>query len=144
MNNSDHNDFEQWQNGDYEENNPNNYFPSNFPFHLHWKYYGPNSAKFRKMWEEMNKGDGLEELANYLNLNDIFKQNMENEINKKNASRRSPKKNTTVVNFTQEEYMKLIEIRGYLAITEQYAHVKALDKVLNQIKMIPYPPKQKD
>ena len=140
MNNSDHNDFEQWQNDDYEENNPNNQMPSNFPFHLHWKLYGPNSSKFRKMWEEMGKGDGLEDLANYLNLNDIFKQNMENEMNKK-SSRKASKKNTTVVNFTQDEYMKLIEIRGYLAITEQYAHVKALDKVLNQIKMVPYPPK---
>lgn len=144
MNNSDNNDFEQWQGGDFDENNPNNYLPSNFPFHMHWKYYGPNSPKFRKMWEDMNKGDGLEELANYLNLNDIFKQNMENEMNKKQNARRSAKKNSTVVNFTQDEYMKLIEIRGYLAITEQYAHVKALDKVLNQIKMVPYPPKQKD
>jgi hypothetical protein len=33
--------------------------------------------------------------------------------------------------------LKLIEIRGYLAITEQYAHVKALDKLLAQIVIIP-------
>jgi hypothetical protein len=37
--------------------------------------------------------------------------------------------------LTQEEYFKLIEIRGYLAINEQFAHVKALDKVLNTIKI---------
>jgi hypothetical protein len=71
-----------------------------------------------------------------------MKENMKQEANKK-ASRKNNKK-TSVVNFTQDEYMKLIEIRGYLAITEQFAHVKALDKVLNQIKMIPMPPNQKD
>ena len=66
---------------------------------------------------------------------------------KQESNRKSSRKNnrkSTVVNFTQDEYMKLIEIRGYLAITEQFAHVKALDKVLNQIQMIPMPPKQKD
>ena len=37
--------------------------------------------------------------------------------------------------LSQEEYFKLIEIRGYLAINEQLAHVRALDKVLNTIKI---------
>jgi len=71
-----------------------------------------------------------------------MKENMKQESNRK-SSRKNNRK-STVVNFTQDEYMKLIEIRGYLAITEQFAHVKALDKVLNQIQMIPIPPKQKD
>jgi hypothetical protein len=139
MNNSDHNDFDQWQNGDYEDNNPNNYPPFDA-----WKFYRfPKSSEaFKKMMENMNKNDGLEDLANYLNLNEIMKENMKQDLNRK-SSRKSNKK-STVVNFTQDEYMKLIEIRGYLAITEQFAHVKALDKVLNQIKMIPMPPKQKD
>lgn len=138
MNNSDYNDFEQWQNGDYDPNNPNNH-----PFNT-WKFYrySKSSDAFKKMWENMNKEDGLEDLANYLNLNEIMKENMKQESNRK-ASRKNNKK-TSVVNFTQDEYMKLIEIRGYLAITEQFAHVKALDKVLNQIKMIPMPPNQKD
>lgn len=140
MNNSDNNDFEQWQNGDYEENNPNNYPP----FYKNWKFYGPNSPKFKKMWEDMNKGDNFEELANYLNLNEILKHSMHNEMRKKPSTKKISKKIPTTVNFTQDEYLKLIEIRGYLAIQEQYAHVKALDKVLNQIKMIPYPPNQKD
>lgn len=136
MNNSDYNDFDQWQDGDNEDNNPNNYPPFQS-----WKFYHmpKSSDQFKKMFENLNKEDGLEDLANYLNLNELFKQNWKRDINKKN-NRRNARKNT-VVNFTQEEYMRLIEIRGYLAITEQFAHVKALDKVLNQIKMIPMPPK---
>jgi hypothetical protein len=94
------------------------------------------------MWENMYKGDGMDDLANYLNLNEVFKKNMKNDMGRK-PTRKSSKR-SSVVNFTQDEYMKLIEIRGYLAITEQYAHVKALDKVLNQIRMIPMPPNQKD
>jgi hypothetical protein len=38
--------------------------------------------------------------------------------------------------FGQDDYMKLIEIRGYLNITEQHAHVKALDKLLSQIQIV--------
>jgi hypothetical protein len=136
MNNSDYNDFEQWQNGDDEG--------QNYPPFGHWKFYRlPKSSEaFKKMWENMYKGDGLDDIANYLNLNEILKENMKQDMSKKPV-RKNTKKNT-VVNFTQDEYMKLIEIRGYLAITEQFAHVKALDKVLNQIQMIPMPPKQKD
>ena len=139
MNNSDHNDFDQWQNGDYDSNNPNNYPPFNY-----WKF--PNNSKysesFRKMWENINKGDGMDDLANYLNINELLKEHARQQ-NIKKPNRKNNRK-STVVNFTQDEYMKLIEIRGYLAITEQYAHVKALDKVLNQIQMIPFPPNQKD
>jgi len=139
MNNSDYNDFEQWQNGDYDGNNPNNHFPFSY-----WKFNNnPKSSEaFRKMWESMNKGDGMDDLANYLNLNEIMKESAKQNHNKRNP-RKNPRK-STVVHFTQDEYMKLIEIRGYLAITEQFAHVKALDKVLNQIQMIPMPPNQKD
>jgi hypothetical protein len=138
MNNSDYEDFDQWQNGD-EQNNPNNQPPFNsWSFHPSHKY----SEQFKKMWENMYKGDGMDDLANYLNLNEVFKKNMKNDMGRK-PTRKSSKR-PSVVNFTQDEYMKLIEIRGYLAITEQYAHVKALDKVLNQIRMIPMPPNQKD
>jgi O-glycosyl hydrolase len=138
MNNSDYNDFDQWQNGDYEENNPNNHFPFNF-----WKFnYNPKySEQFRKMFENMNKGEGMDDLANYLNLNEAMKEHSKQQ-NRKNAKKTYRK--STVVQFTHDEYMRLIEIRGYLAITEQYAHVKALDKVINQIQMIPIPPRQKD
>jgi hypothetical protein len=139
MNNSDYNDFDQWQNGDHDPNNPNNYPPFNY-----WKL--PNNSKysesFRKMWESMYKGDGMDDLANYLNINELLKEQARQQ-NIKKPNRKNNRK-STVVNFTQDEYMKLIEIRGYLAITEQYAHVKALDKVLNQIRMIPFPPNQKD
>jgi hypothetical protein len=90
----------------------------------------------------MNKGDGMDDLANYLNINELLKEHARQQ-NIKKPNRKNNRK-STVVNFTQDEYMKLIEIRGYLAITEQYAHVKALDKVLNQIQMIPFPPNQKD
>jgi hypothetical protein len=139
MNNSDYNDFDQWQNGDENGNNPNNYPPFNY-----WKlpYNSKSSEAFRKMWENMNKGNGMEDLANYLNINDILREHSQQQNHRKPSRKNSRK--STVVNFTQDEYMKLIEIRGYLAITEQYAHVKALDKVLNQIQMIPMPPRQKD
>jgi hypothetical protein len=139
MNNSDYNDFNEWQNGDFDPNNPNN----NSPF-SNWIFYRSPKAsdQFKKMWENMYRGDGTDDLANYLNFNEMFKEEIKKNPNWK-SPRKKIKKNETV-NFTQDEYMKLIEIRGYLAITEQFAHVKALDKVLNHIKMIPMPPNQKD
>jgi len=134
MNNSDHHDFNEWQDG--EENEvPFEKYPPPRDFKPNtWFFYNKD---FKKMWEEMQQNKGMEELADYLNISDLFKKQNFPEP-KKPQSKKSQKK-TTVVNFTQDEYMKLIEIRGYLAITEQFAHVKALDKVLNQIKFMPIP-----
>jgi len=127
MNNSDFEDFNAWQNGD---GNPNDDMSGFF-------YYGNVSDKFKKLWEQMhNKENYAENMAEYLNMQDFINQKFEKGLNKNLPPRKQPKKNTTIVSFTQDEYLKLIEIRGYLAITEQFAHVKALDKVLNQIKMI--------
>lgn len=132
MNNSDHNDFKNWQNGDDGMNNPNNWFrPDGNGFF----YYGPVNDNFKKMWENMYNDDALEHMKNYLNMDDIM-ENYKNAMNKKAQKPNKLRKNTTVT-FTQDEYLKLVEIRGYLAITEQFAHVKALDKVLNQITMLP-------
>lgn len=132
-NDSDNKDFEEWQNGD-ESNNPNN-----------WKngfyYYGNmNPDNFRKMWEQIYKNpqDPTEGLKDYLNIDDMFNDFKEvHGVRKpKNNKNKNPiGKKVTIL--SQEDYFKLIEIRGYLAITEQYAHVKALDKLLNQIIITP-------
>ena len=134
MNNSDHNDFENWQNGDeFEGNNPNNY-PNGFFF------FG--NPKFKKIWEDIAKNqDPNDSIRDYLNMDDIMKQfGKQQPSHKASRNNKRKPKNTT---FTQEEYQKLIEIRGYLAITEQFAHVKALDKLLGQIIMIPVDPREK-
>ena len=57
MNNSDHNDFENWQNGDENEmNNPNNY-PNGFFF------YGNMTPEFRDLWQKMqNRQDFTENM----------------------------------------------------------------------------------
>ena len=132
MNNSDHNDFTNWQNGDDEPNNPNNWIPGGF------FYYGP-SENFKKMFgNNQNNEEFLDNMKEYLNMDDILNQ-WAKQLPPKNNQRRNKSKNnlpkTTI--FSQEDYMKLIEIRGYLAITEQMAHVKALDKLLLQIKIVP-------
>lgn len=137
MNNSDHNDFDNWQNGDFEENNPNNNPYNNFSPKSGFFYYGPFSNHFKNMWNKMhNNEDYMDELKNYLNMEDIVEKYNNNP--KKNSPRKNQKTNKQKpAVFTQEDYLKLIEVRGYLAITEQYAHVKALDKVINQIVLIP-------
>jgi hypothetical protein len=133
MNNSDYNDFKNWQNDGDDENNPFN--PNGF------FYYGPVDDKFKKMWENINNkpdDEFMNNMKDYLNIDDIMKNipNM-SPIGKKYIKHFRKNQNPKNVTFTQDEYLKLIEIRGYLAITEQYAHVKALDKVLNQVKMVP-------
>lgn len=136
MNNSDFNNFRNWQNGDDgEENNPNNGF----------FFFGNSSPEFKKMWDQMRKGENpAESLRDYLNMDDILNQwTKENhkkpfhQNNPQKPSRRPIRNKPKTTPFTQEEYFKLIEIRGYLAIQEQYAHVKALDKLLNQIIIKP-------
>ena len=121
MNNSDHNDFINWQNGDEEP--PKNFF-----------YYGPFNDKFKDMWEKMhnkiNKQDYVDDMKEYMNFDDLM-----NDVTKNSKKRPSRNKSAKTV-FDQDDYLKLIEIRGYLSITEQYAHVKALDKLINQIAII--------
>jgi hypothetical protein len=86
-----------------------------------------------------NPEDFMEHMKDYLHMDDIlnkFAKNMNPKIpNRKNSRNKQPQNKQTI--FTQEDYLKLIEIRGYLAITEQFAHVKALDKLLNQIIIVP-------
>jgi hypothetical protein len=100
------------------------------------------NPKFKKIWEDIAKNqDPNDSIRDYLNMDDLMKQfNKSQQPNKNRRPNRNKPKNTT---FTQEEYQKLIEIRGYLAITEQFAHVKALDKLLAQIVMIPIDPREK-
>lgn len=122
-------DFNEWENPEEDPANPwsqkNGFF-----------YFNGNKEQFRKMWEDMvEKSDNpIDYLQKYMHLNEM------NELRKQQAQDKSSKKQprekkTKIVHFTQDEYLKLIEIRGYLAITEQYAHVKALDKVLNHINV---------
>lgn len=134
MNNSDYNDFNSWQEGDENEmNNPNNWNPKGGFF-----YYGPMSDKFKNLWNNINNSDDMVDgMKDYLNMNDMLNQ-WGKELNSKSKqpNKKISKSQKTTI-FSQEDYLKLIEIRGYLSITEQYAHVKALDKLLNQIKIIP-------
>ena len=136
MGNSDYNDFRNWQNGDdSEENNPNNGF----------FFFGNSSPEFKKMWDQMRKGENpADSLRDYLNMDDMLdkwaQDNKKKPFSPQNTpkpSRRPIKHKPKTTPFTQEEYFKLIEIRGYLAIKEQFAHVKALDKLLNQIVIKP-------
>ena len=136
MGNSDHNDFRNWQNGDdSEENNP----------HEGFFFFGNSSPEFKKMWDQMRNGENpADSLRDYLNMDDILnqwtKENQKKPFNQNNSPKPSRKPNRhkpKTTPFSQEEYFKLIEIRGYLAIQEQFAHVKALDKLLNQIIIKP-------
>ena len=136
MNNSDFNDFRNWQNGDdSEENNPHDGF----------FFFGNSSPEFKKIWDQMRKGENpADSLRDYLNMDDMLdkwaQDNKKKPLNPNNQPKhfRKPiKHKPKTTPFTQEEYFKLIEIRGYLAIQEQYAHVKALDKLLNQIIIKP-------
>ena len=134
MNNSDNNDFNNWQNGDeFEMNNPNNM----------GGFFFFGSPQFKDLWKKMHNKENInDDLRDYLNMDDLLNQ-YGKQMNNKGPHRRNPKKNQKQTTFTQDEYQKLIEIRGYLAITEQHAHVKALDKMLNQIIMIPIDPRGK-
>jgi hypothetical protein len=127
MNNSDYNDFNNWQNGDENEmNNPNNWFPKGGFF-----YYGSNKDAFKKIWENMHKNeDPMEYMKEYFHMDDIKPSKKPRKVSQNHKNDQKP------AIFNQEDYMKLIEIRGYLNITEQYAHVKALDKLLNQIQIV--------
>jgi hypothetical protein len=132
MNNSDQNDFDSWKNNDDENDmrNPNNWFPKGGFF-----YYGPVNNDFKNIWESMgNQDEFVNNMKNYLNMDDIMEQFKKSASDKPKKNIRSNRPKPTVL--THEDYNKLIEIRGYLAIKEQYSHVKALDKVLNHIQII--------
>lgn len=136
MGNSDYNDFRNWQNGDdSEENNPHDGF----------FFFGNSSPEFKKMWDQMRNGENpADSLRDYLNMDDMLdkwaQENKKKPFSPNNPpkhSRRPIKHKPKTTPFSQEEYFKLIEIRGYLAIQEQFAHVKALDKLLSQIIIKP-------
>lgn len=136
MNNSDNNDFQNWQNGDDEHDmrNPNNWLPKGGFF-----YYGP-SDNFKKMFNNANNSDEfIENMKEYLHMDDILNQwakQMPKKPAQRKPNRNKPNMPSPTV-FSQDDYMKLIEIRGYLNITGQIAHVRALDKLINQIQIIP-------
>jgi hypothetical protein len=97
------------------------------------------------MWNKINNGEDINEsIRDYLNIDDIMGEWMKQSNPTPQKNNRRPQKNNRKPQTTlsQDEYMKLIEIRGYLNITEQYAHVKALDKLLNQIIVFPKGPNQ--
>jgi hypothetical protein len=89
------------------------------------------------MHQNIDKNEYAEQMKDYMNIDDIMKDVMNNSIKKHKESPKANKNRTKKTIFNQDDYLKLIEIRGYLAITEQYAHVKALDKLLSQIVIIP-------
>lgn len=106
-------------------------------------YMGPYNDKFKNMWNDWNKLQN-DNAANYMSFDDIMKMfgnfDSMNNINKKpNRNPRRPRNADMKVTRTvimPEDYQRLLEIRGYLNITEQYAYVKTLDKILNS--MNPY------
>ena len=71
MNNSDYNDFNNWQNGDENEmNNPNNWHHQSGFF-----FYNPNNPAFKKLWESMNnKDEYIDNMKDYLNMNDMLNE----------------------------------------------------------------------
>lgn len=149
MNNSDFHDFNQWQNGDDDDwkEQFEKYFPFNPPPKGGFFYYNPMNNSFKNLWNKINSNeDPIDSLKDYLNVNDMFNNMGKMPPDNKNNPKKHPRhqRSQKTIMFTQEEYLRLIEIRGYLAITEQRAHVKALDKLLAQIKMIPNPFTDKD
>lgn len=106
-------------------------------------YMGPYNDKFKNMWNDWNKLQN-DNAANYMSFDEIMKMfgnfDSMNNINKKpNRNPRRPRNADMKVTRTvimPEDYQRLLEIRGYLNITEQYAYVKTLDKILNS--MNPY------
>ena len=112
-------------------------------------YMGPYNDKFKNMWNDWNKLQN-DNAANYMSFDDIMKMfgnfDSMNNINKKpNRNPRRPRNADMKVTRTvimPEDYQRLLEIRGYLNITEQYAYVKTLDKILNSMNpFLKDPPK---
>ena len=134
-NDSDNNDFEEWM------NNPENY-SNGGSYNM-----GPFNDKMKNIWDSWNKNnfDNINNI-NYEDFLNLF--NKMNNIDKKKKPMNNPRKpKPSDIVFTKtvimpDDYQRLLEIRGYLNITEQYAYVKTLDKILTS--MNPYmnnPPK---
>jgi len=106
-------------------------------------YMGPYNDKFKNMWNDWNKLQN-DNAANYMSFDEIMKMfgnfdSMNNMNKKPNRNPRRPRNADMKVTRTvimPEDYQRLLEIRGYLNMTEQYAYVKTLDKILNS--MNPY------
>jgi hypothetical protein len=130
-NNKNNDDMNNWDN----EHPSDNFF-----------YMGPYNSNFKNMWDDWQKMQN-ENAANYMSFDDIMKMfgNFD-EVKKPNKSPRrprpSPPMKVTRTVIMPEDYQRLLEIRGYLNITEQYAYVKTLDKILNS--MNPYINNPKD
>lgn len=112
-------------------------------------YMGPYNDKFKNMWNDWNKLQN-DNAANYMSFDDIMKMfgnfdSMNNMNKKPNRNPRRPRNADMKVTRTvimPEDYQRLLEIRGYLNITEQYAYVKTLDKILNSMNpFLKDPPK---
>lgn len=116
--------------GNFENWNPEH--PSDGFF-----YMGPFNDKFKNMWSDWNKIQKQNE-SNFMSFEDIMKlfgdanQPSKPEMSPKSRRpRNNPNSRVTRTVITPEDYQRLLEIRGYLNITEQYAYVKTLDKILN-------------
>jgi hypothetical protein len=122
-NNRNNDDFENWD----PEHPSDGFF-----------YMGPFNDKFKNMWQDWNKLQN-DNANNYMSFDDIMKMFGNSDAMNKKPMRpaRKPRNNPdmkisrTVI--MPDDYQRLLEIRGYLNITEQYAYVKTLDKILNSM-----------
>jgi hypothetical protein len=101
-------------------------------------YMGPFNDKFKNMWEDWNKMQ-KDNASNYMSYDDIMKMfgNIDSQnkrpMNNKRRPRQNPNMKVSRTVIMPDDYQRLLEIRGYLNITEQYAYVKTLDKILNSM-----------
>lgn len=125
-----------------KNNNPNDDdFENNFePEHPSdgFFYMGPYNDKFKNMWNDWQKLQN-DNAGNYMSYDDILKMfgnfdanNMKKQPRPARKQRNADMKVTRTV-IMPDDYQRLLEIRGYLNITEQYAYVKTLDKILNSM-----------
>jgi hypothetical protein len=100
-------------------------------------YMGPFNDKFKNMWDDWNKMQ-KDNASNYMSYDDIMKMfgnfdNMKKPHRQSRRPRNNPDMKVTRTVIMPDDYQRLLEIRGYLNITEQYAYVKTLDKILNSM-----------
>jgi hypothetical protein len=102
-------------------------------------YMGPFNDKFKNIWNDWQKMQN-ENASNYMNFDDIMKMfhDMDSQQRRpQNPKSRKPRQNPNMkmsrTVIMPDDYQRLLEIRGYLNITEQYAYVKTLDKILNSM-----------
>jgi hypothetical protein len=89
------------------------------------------------MWDDWNKMQ-KDNASNYMSYDDIMKMfgnfdNMKKPHRQSRRPRNNPDMKVTRTVIMPDDYQRLLEIRGYLNITEQYAYVKTLDKILNSM-----------